>query len=168
LLELGIERDTLDAFQNDLRELADVYRDSKPFQTVISNPGVSVDERHAIVRSIAERAGWSAMFRNFAMLLLDNDRFGHVVDIAEELDRLVDEHHGIVRASVTTAQELKDSQVAVIKGAIAKMTGKNVELTSEVDPAIIGGAVTRVGTTVYDGSVRTQLETMRETVLHEI
>ena len=82
--------------------------------------------------------------------------------------QLVDQHAGNVRAHVTTAKPLKDSQVAVIKSAIAQMTGKNVLLETAVDADIVGGVVTRIGNTMYDGSVRTQLETIRDSILEEV
>lgn len=168
LLELGVEKGNYALLQKQLRELAGLYEGSPELRAILTNPSVSVAERRKVVETIAARSMWNPFVKNFALLLLDNDRFDHVTGIADELDQLVDTHAGNVRAQVTTAQPLKDSQVAVIKGAIAKLTGKNVLLETSVDPEILGGVVTRVGNTLYDGSVRTQLETLRESILKEV
>lgn len=167
LLDIGVEHSNYALLQKQVRELADIYTQSTDLRSIVSNPGVAMTERRAVVDAIARRAMWNPFVRNFAMLLLDNDRFAHVDGIADELDDLVDDHAGNIRASVTTATPLKDSQVAVIRGAIARMTGKNVLLETDIDPEILGGVVTRVGGTLYDGSLRTQLSTIRDSVLSE-
>jgi F-type H+-transporting ATPase subunit delta len=151
-----------------LRELADIYTQSPQLRAIVKNPSVGVDERRAVLEKIAKRSGWTPFIRNLAFLLLDNDRFDYVDGIAAEFEEMLDAHAGNVRAYVTTAQPLKDSQIATIKGAIARLTGKNVLLETDVDPEILGGVVTRIGSTLYDGSVRTQLETIRESILDEV
>jgi F-type H+-transporting ATPase subunit delta len=167
-LEIGIENSNHALLHKQVHEVAKVYESSAAFRAIVTNPSVTVDERRKVVDQIAQRSGWNPMIRNFSLLLLDNDRFDHIEGIAAELDDFVDVHSGNVRAHVTTASALKDSQVATIKGAIAKLTGKNVLLETSVDPAIMGGVVTRVGSTLYDGSVRTQLDTLRESILDEV
>lgn len=168
LLELGNEQNNYALLQKQTRELADVWQSSSDLRSIVTNPSVRIDERRKVIAGIAAKAGWHTLLKNFSLLLLDNGRFDHVVDIANELDTLVDEQAGNVRAEVTTAQQLKDSQVATIKGAIAKLTGKNVLLETRVDPEILGGVVTRVGGTLYDGSVRTQLDMIRDSILDEV
>jgi len=168
LLELGVEKGNFAVLQTQLRELAQVYEQSPELRAILTNPSVSIAERRRVVDAIAQKSAWVPFIRNFALLLLDNNRFDHVDGIADELDDLIDQHAGNVRAHVTTAKPLKDSQVAVITGAIAKLTGKTVLLETSVDPDILGGVVTRVGNTLYDGSVRTQLETLRESILKEV
>lgn len=168
LLDIGIANSNYALVQSQVRELADIYAASAPLRAVVANPSVGRDERSNVVEEIARRAGFHPMVRNFTLLLLDNDRFSHIGGIADELDEMVDVHAGNVRAHVTTALELKDSQIAMIKGAIAKLTGKNVLLETAVDPDLVGGVVTRVGSTLYDGSVRTQLESIRHSILEEV
>lgn len=168
LLDLGVEKGNSATLKKQLRELADVYTSSKELRAIISNPSVRVDERRAVLSKIASQSNWTAFITNLSFILLDNDRFDHVEGIADAFDAMLDQHAGNVRAEVTTAQPMKDSQVATIKGAIAKLTGKNVLLETRVDPEILGGVVTRIGSTVYDGSVSTQLETIRESILDEV
>lgn len=168
LFDLGREKNKLPVLQRQLRDLAEAYDKSPELRAILLNPGVSIAERRRVVETIAQKAMFDPFMKNFALLLLDNDRFDHVAGIADAFDSLVDVSSGNVRAQVTTAQPLKDSQVAVIKGALTKLTGKNVLLETDVDPELLGGVVTRVGNTLYDGSVRTQLETIKESILKEV
>lgn len=164
-LELGIEHGKHREFQTQLRELATSYRDSEAFRALVHNPSFQVTERRETLKAIGKKAGWDPLMVNLTLLLLDKHRMDCVEGISEFYDDFVDQHEGILRARVSSAAPLKDSQVASIKGAIAKMTGKDVVLETDVDEDLIGGIVTRIGDTVYDGSVRKQLSTLRDAIL---
>ncbi|MEZ4460573.1 MAG: ATP synthase F1 subunit delta [bacterium] len=167
-LEIGIERGNYKTLQGQLRELADVYEQSAEFRAIVANPGVSVDERRAVIRAIAQKQGWDVMTTNLTLLLVDKDRIKDIADIANQLDKQVDLHDGNVRATVTTATSLDAAQVESIKAALVSMTGKKVILKTEVDAALIGGATTRIGDMVLDGSLRTQLSSLRQSILEEV
>lgn len=167
-LDIGIELANHKALQGQLRDLANVFQKSTEFRAVVSNPSIRIEERRATLRAIGQKAGWNSMMVNLALLLVDKDRMKYVGDIADELDRLVDLHDGNVRATVTTATKLELAQIERIKSALVAMTGKQVILTTEVDPLLIGGVTTRIGDKVLDGSVRTQLNTLRQTILEEV
>ena len=167
-LDIGIETSNHRALQGQLRDLATAFQKSADFRTVVSNPSIRIDERRATIRAIGQGAGWNPMMVNLALLLVDKDRMKYVGDIADELDRLVDLHDGNVRATVTTATKLEQTQIESIKAALIAMTGKQVILSTEVDPLLIGGVMTRIGDKVLDGSVRTQLNTLRQTILEEV
>lgn len=168
LLEVGVSHNKLERLQKDVAELASLYEGSDDLRAIISNPSVGTEERRKVIDTIAQKAGWDPFTRNFSLILVDNERFSAVSAISEELGKLVDTHLGNVRAAVTSARPLKDSQIANVKGAIAKLTGKNVLLETEVDPTILGGLITKIGTTVYDGSVATQIATLKESILREV
>lgn len=167
-LDIGIQRGNLKTLQLQLRDLATVYEKSTEFRAIVGNPSVRIDERRTIMRAIAQKAGWDAMMLNLSLLLIDKDRIMLVGDIADAFDRLVDVHEGNVRATVTTANRLDFAQTERIKQAIATMTGKKVILTTAVEPELIGGVVTRIGDTILDGSVRTQLNNLRQSILEEV
>ncbi len=167
-LELGVANGSYSTLQKQLREFADAFGESRDLQNVVLNPGVRVDERRNIVRAIGQKQGWDTMMLNLTLLLIDKDRIALVQDIADVFDAMVDEHDGNVRATVTSARSLNPTQVGEIKTAIAKMTGKNVLLETSVDEALLGGVVTRVGGKVFDGSVRTQLQTLKDSILQDV
>lgn len=168
LLEVGIDRGNAEQLLGQLKEYADVYEASTELSNVLSNPGVSLEERRDLVRAIGAKAGWNPFIINFGLLLLDNDRVRFLPGIAKEMSAMYDEHVGNVRARVTSARDLPAGKIEDIKKAIADMTGKNVLLETEVDNSLIGGVVTRVGSVVYDGSVRNQLNNLRESILEEV
>lgn len=168
LLEVGIAHKKLDLIQTQVNDLSAVFEASIELRNVISNPVVRVAERHAIVNAVADKKGWDVFVKNFALILVDNKRFAAVPDIAYALNDLIDAHRGDLRATVTTARPLKDSQAATVQGALAKMTGKNIILETKIDEALIGGIVTRIGNKVYDGSVRTKLASLKESILKDV
>lgn len=168
LLELGIEYKNLDKLNEQLSALGRAYSANADLSSVLLNPSIKLEERRSIVRAIAAKYTLEPLLINFALLLMDKDRFRQIPAIAEEFARLVDEQKGNIRADVTSASQLSPIQQNELKKALAAMTGKNVLLETAVDPSLIGGAVTRVGDVVYDGSVRTQLQKMREAILKEV
>jgi F-type H+-transporting ATPase subunit delta len=105
--------------------------------------------------------------RNFVMLLLDKGRIATLPDIARAHRTLVDEQAGRVRATVTSARPLDPVLETRLKAALERQSGKTVILEKREDPAIVGGLVTQLGDIVYDGSVRTQLQQLREELLSE-
>jgi F-type H+-transporting ATPase subunit delta len=168
LLEIGVEQKNYEKLREQLDELAAIYKESKPFRTALLNPSIGLDERRKVIRAIADKRGFDRMVINFALLLLDNDRFRIVPTIAREFGRVVDQKAGNVRAQITSAVELDATQKKNIETTLGQMTGKNVLLETKVDEALLGGAVTRIGSMVYDGSVRSQIERLRESILAEV
>lgn len=168
LLDIGVEQNNYEKLREQVDELAAIYEQSKPFRTALLNPSIGLDERRKIIRAIAQKRGWNPMITNFALLLLDNDRFRIVPTIARVFGKLVDETSGNVRARVTSAVELDATQKNNIRAALGEITGKNVLLETDVDESLLGGAVTRIGSMVYDGSVKSQIERLRESILAEV
>lgn len=168
LLEIGVEQNNYEKLRDQLDEVASLYKQSKPFRTALLNPSIELDERRKVIRAIAEQRGWGPMVINFALLLLDNDRFRIAPTIAREFGKLVDQKAGNVRAQVTSAVELDATQKKNIEATLGQITGKNVLLETKVDEALLGGAVTRIGSMVYDGSVRSQIERLRASILAEV
>ena len=168
LLNIGVEQNNYEKLRDQVDELAEVYQQSKPFRTALLNPSIQLEERRRIIRAIAQKRGWDQMVLNFALLLLDNDRFRVVPTIARVFGKLVDQKAGNVRARVTSATDLDEAQKQNIQKALGEITGKNVLLETEVDASLLGGAVTRIGSMVYDGSVKSQIERLRESILAEV
>lgn len=168
MLDIGIEQENYDELRDQLDELAELYQQSKPFRTALLNPSISLEERRSVVRAIAQKRDWNPMVVNFALLLLDNDRFRVMPAIATVFGRMVDAKSGNVRARVTSAVELDAAQKQKIQSALGEITGKNVLLETDTDASLLGGAVTRIGSMVYDGSVRSQIDRLRESILAEV
>jgi F-type H+-transporting ATPase subunit delta len=167
LLDLGVQQQTFDAFAKELDRVADAFRSVPDLRNALINPVFSVDKRRLVLDDVARRLAVSKVVRNFVMLLLDKGRISALPDIARVYRTLVDEHAQRVRATVTSARPLDPVLETRLKAALEKQSGKTVILEKKEDPSIVGGLVTQLGDTVYDGSVRTQLQQLREQLLSE-
>ncbi len=165
LLDIGIAKGTYEQLGKDMDEQAALYSGSRDLQEALTNPVFPMSRRRAVLEAVLERGAVSPITRNFVLLLLDRERIPYLPAIARELRAMVDERAGRVRAVVTSAAPLTAENLASIQAALEKVSGKKVLLEKKEDPALLGGVVAKVGDVVYDGSVRTQLEMMRERFL---
>ena len=162
LLELGEETGTTSRLLENLADFLKAYEESADLRKVLNNPSVSVAERKALIKALAQKMGLNALVSNFLQLLMDKDRSSALPSIFSAYQSLADQKAGHVRAQVVSASPLEAAQVAQIKASLSKMTGKQVIVETGVDEALIGGVVTRIGGKVYDGSLRTQLDLLRQ------
>jgi F-type H+-transporting ATPase subunit delta len=167
LLEIGVQQQTYDALGKELDRAADTLRSSPELRVALENPVFSLEKRKLIMDELSRRLALSKTVRNFIMLLLDKGRIAALPDIARVHRTLIDEHAGRMRATVTSARPLDPLLESRLKTALEKSSGKVVLFDKREDPAILGGLVTQLGDTVYDGSVRTQLQQLREELLSE-
>ncbi len=161
LLELGDEAGTITRIQDELARFVEAYDGSEDLRNVLLNPSISLDERKSLVKTLALKLRLSSLTTNFTLLLLDKGRVDQVPAIGATFQRLADEKAGNVRAEVTSATTLNAMQVAKIKTTLGKLTGKKVIVNASVDETLLGGVVTRVAGKVYDGSLRAQLNAIR-------
>jgi F-type H+-transporting ATPase subunit delta len=165
LLDVGIDKGTHEKLAGEIDDLAAAYSASRDLQEALTNPVFPRTQRRSVLEAVLARVGVSTETKNFSLLLLDRERVQVLPAIARELRIMVDEKVGRVRATVTSARPLPAEQVAQIQATLEKATGKKVALEKAEDPSLIGGVVAKLGDTVYDGSVRSQLERMREQIL---
>jgi F-type H+-transporting ATPase subunit delta len=145
----------------ELRSFAEIVRDSAELRNVLLSPAVSAARKRAVVGRFASTLPLSKLIRNFLFVLIDRRRIGMLDEVIDAFESEIDARLGIVRAQVTTAAPLDDTQRAEMQATLARVAGKQVRADFKVDPALIGGAVARIGSTIYDGSVRGQLDTLR-------
>jgi F-type H+-transporting ATPase subunit delta len=162
LLSLGLEEGRHEKYGEELEAVIEALDESRDAGLILGNPGYSQEHRHAAVNALASAMKLSPMVVNFLQLLVDRQRIGDLPAIARAYRAMVDVEEKRVRATVTAAEPLSKAELDRLREAIAGMTGRTIILDSKTDPAIIGGVVTQVGATMFDGSLRTQLERMRE------
>jgi F-type H+-transporting ATPase subunit delta len=131
-------------------------------QAVMASPAVSKERKRAVIRAIADALGLSRTVVNFLLVLSDRRRWSALHEVIEALDAVLDNHLGFEKAQVKSAYELSDQQRETLTQQLARIAGRNVRLSLSVEPALIGGVTARVGSTVYDGSVRGHLAKMRQ------
>jgi F-type H+-transporting ATPase subunit delta len=134
---------------------------------VLVNPAIPAARKRAVVEQLLAQAGKvSPVLSKLLLLLADRDRLALVPDITSAYEQRLMDHAQVVRAELTTAVALPADRVTSLQQGLATLTGRQVQLETKVNPAIIGGAVARIGSTVYDGSVTTQLQKVKERLVN--
>jgi F-type H+-transporting ATPase subunit delta len=162
LFEVATERDKLDVVREELGQFADALNESRELQTFLFSPYFSTDEKQeGLAKAITDADETTT---NFLAVLLENHRMPVIFRIRREYDRLWEEANKRLPVEITSAVELDPSVAERIGDEIGRQTGRTVELTSSVDPDVIGGIVVRVGNSILDASIRTRLENLRKQV----
>jgi F-type H+-transporting ATPase subunit delta len=141
-----------------LRQVAAMIAASDDLRNALLSPAVSPSRKRAV---IAKLLNVHAKVRNFIYVVIDHRRVHEIPSIVEAFEVLLDEHLGFVRADVASAQPLSQEQKAALEAQLTRMAGKKAKLNFKTDPALVAGVVARVGSKVYDGSVKGQLERLR-------
>jgi F-type H+-transporting ATPase subunit delta len=163
LFEVAKEHDKLDVVREQLGEIADAVAESHDLQVFFFSPYLSTDEKVEGLHRALTDADEAVV--NFVELLIEKHRMPALFRIRREFDALWEEENRLLPVQVTSAIELDESTVRQIGDAIGKQTGRRIELTSQVDPGILGGIVLRVGNSILDASIRNRLEKLRKQVV---
>lgn len=147
-----------------LRRIAGLMKESEQLRRVWENPAVPADQKRRLLDAIAQPEGIERHVRNLVAVLIDHRRIQFLNRITDQLEKELDARLGFAEAQITSARELADTERRSLEGQIAKLTGKKVRARFRLDPSLLGGAVVRVGTTIYDGSVKGQLERIKQTI----
>ena len=164
LLSLGQEDGNYAEYGENLKEFAGLCADNPEFRKVIGNPVFSVDDRKKVLNAVLEKSAFSEYVKNLLRLLLDKNRIGGIEDVPDNYTRLTDEISNIIRADIITARPLKNEAMDKLDAVLAKITSKTVKTNVEEDESLIGGLVVKIGDLVLDGSVRAQLEGLKESL----
>jgi F-type H+-transporting ATPase subunit delta len=146
-----------------LRSLVAAFQDSPDLRQVWESPAIPVEPKHQVLDAIAARIGVTDRpIRNFVAVLIDNNRIALLPEIAKQLDIELNSRSGGIDAKITSARELVPEQRSSLIAQISRLTGKMVSPHYVTDKKLLGGVMVRVGSTIYDGSVRGQLERLRQ------
>jgi F-type H+-transporting ATPase subunit delta len=144
----------------ELQSFAAALAASAELRNALSTPAVPVSRKRAVIGRIAGILGLSAITRNFLFILVDHRRMAALPEIVRSFEVIVDERLGFARAEVASARELKEAQRSAVTAELERLTGKRLRARFALDAALIGGLVARIGSTVYDGSLRGQLRSL--------
>jgi F-type H+-transporting ATPase subunit delta len=157
------ERQDVQQLQKELTGFSALVTGNAPLMRALTHPAIPVAKKRAVVEQLIARVQTiQPQLAKLLLLLAAKDRLVLLPDVAQAFQNRLLDHFKVVRAEVVTAVALPADRVNALKAGLAQATGRQVQLETRVDPGIIGGAITRVGSTVYDGSVTRQLERMRE------
>jgi F-type H+-transporting ATPase subunit delta len=158
------ERADFDRVERELTEFADLVAANDTLHRALTNPAVPAPKKRAVVDQLVARAGLLVPVSKLLLLLAERDRLRLLPELIEGYRNRLLDHLNVVRAQVVTAVPLPADRAEALQANLARATGRKVQLDTRVDEGIVGGAVARLGSTVYDGSITRQLEKMRDTL----
>ena len=161
------EKADLDRIDKDLSEMTEILRENTELMRVVDWANVPDAQRRAVMESVLDKIGVAAPVKKLLVLLTEQRKLVYVNDLAEAYRERLLAHQNVVRAEVTSAAPLSPEKTKALEESLSKVTGKKVELSVSVDPELLGGVVAKIGSTVYDGSVRTQLARMRQELVKQ-
>jgi F-type H+-transporting ATPase subunit delta len=162
-----IGHSTAEAVKAELSSFAQMVSESADLRNFLANPAVARMNKQAVIGKLVEQLQGSKTLRNFLMVLVDNRRAGLLSEISAAFEAELRARLGVAKAEVTSARDLSGAERTELERTLEKLTGKRVEATYGLDPGLIAGAQVRIGSTVYDGSVRQQLNRMRSWLASE-
>src|SRR5579864_918968 len=158
------ERLDADRAMAELRMVADLLAQSVELRRVWENPAIPAEQKHKLLDVIARRDGISRPVRNLVAVVIDHRRVRFLSRIIQQVEKELDARLGLVEAEVFSMRELGDAEKRALEAQLARVTGKKVRARYGQDASLLGGAVVRVGSTFYDGSVKGQLERIKEAI----
>lgn len=167
LAEVALEKGTAEAMRKELAAFVTLFAESQDLRNLLASPAVAREKKQAVLARLVQRMGASGELQNFLFVVVDNRRSGLLPQIQLAFEAYLHERLGLAQAHVVSARELSPKEKMELGKALESVTGMKVEARYELDPELIGGAVVRIGSTIYDGSVREQLNRLRARLASE-
>jgi F-type H+-transporting ATPase subunit delta len=164
LADVATERGEAPLIQEELSAWDTMIESSPLLREVVSNPTVAYEQKRKVLNELIARTRVRETTANFLKVLLQNQRLTELKEINEKLAQILDERSGAIAAHVITARPMAEESKAALQKKLTELTGKKVRFTFATDEELIGGLVARIGSTVYDGSVKNQLHNLEQTL----
>ena len=161
LADVVLQQGAADPARKQLADFEATYKESAELRNFMASPAISREAKHGVIEKLVARIGASHILRNFLFVIVDNQRTHLLPEIAVSFEEVLRQRQGIAEAEVSSAVALNDKQKAALLRNLESVTGKKIQANYSLDPALLGGAVVRIGDTIYDGSVRNQLNRLR-------
>ena len=167
IMKTAPEDEALEKFQADAQIFASILDHSPSIRRFFFKPLIGKNRKLKIFKAVCSKIHFSGQVERFLTVLIENERLDILDDILASLREMKDEKKNIVTVEITTASELDAALKKRLSALFSSITGKNIRISASVDPAIIGGIVTKVGSSIYDGTIKAQLSRMKEEILGE-
>ncbi len=161
LADIAVAQGAAEPVQKQLNDFGAAYADSAELRNFLSSPAATREAKHGVIEKITARMGASKILRNFLFIIADRQRMHALPEIIAAFREVIRQRQGIAEAEISSAVELSATQKTEFKKTLERLTGKRVEPKYSLDPALLGGAVVRIGDTIYDGSLRNRLNDLR-------
>lgn len=162
LADVAVERHSGDAIWRDLNAFVDLYNQSGDLRNALESPVVDSETKHKVIAEICAKMGANDAVRNFIYLIVDNGRIHLFHELLPAFRAELNDRLGIAAVEITSAHPLSDGDKKQLVSVLEKRTGKKIDARFAEDASLVGGAIVKVGSTIYDGSVREQLNRLRE------
>jgi F-type H+-transporting ATPase subunit delta len=166
LADIVLKTGETETIKTELKTWENLMTENAELQNAFRNPAITQLTKEKVLESLLEKTKPSKTSANFLRVLLRNSRLTELGEINTRFDSVLEERSGAVSAKITSARQLSESEKTELKANLEKMTGKRVTLNFDINEKLIGGVVTRIGSTVYDSSVKTQLEQLKEQLVN--
>jgi F-type H+-transporting ATPase subunit delta len=164
LADVVIARGEAREVQEELSAWEQMMHSNGQLMEVFRNPTVPYEQKQKVLTTLIARTRVRPMTANFLQVLLRNQRLAELSEVNKRFAKVLDERAGVVSAEVSTARPVPPATQEALRDKLTKLTGKQVRLSFHTDEELIGGMVTRIGSTIYDGSVRSQLQRVKESL----
>jgi F-type H+-transporting ATPase subunit delta len=154
------------AAEQQLDDFSGTLAGSRELQEVLMNPSIANEQKLKVLDAIAGRIGMFPQVRNFIAVIMDHQRLDELDEILTEYHAVADDQTGLTEAEITSARPLNDEDRAELEVQVAKLAGGRIRTTYFQDASLLGGAVVHIGSTVYDGSIRTQLQQLKQKLVN--
>ena len=162
LADVAVERKNSETIKQNLAAFVEAFSSVADLRNALQSPALNAEVKRKVIAELAGKMGLDVAVRNFIYLVVDHRRTEILPEMEEAFLAEMNERLGIVDAEVTSAHELNDDEKRQLRTVLEQRTGKKVEARFQIDGALLGGAIVRLGSTIYDGSVRDQLKRLRE------
>jgi F-type H+-transporting ATPase subunit delta len=162
LADVAVERKNSETIKQNLAAFVEAFSSVADLRNALQSPALNAEVKRKVIAELAGKIGLDVAVRNFIYLVVDHRRTEILPEMEEAFLAEMNERLGIVDAEVTSAHELNDDEKRQLRTVLEQRTGKKVEARFQIDGALLGGAIVRLGSTIYDGSVRDQLKRLRE------
>ena len=161
LADVVLEQGAAEPSRKQLEDFRAAYAESAELRNFLGSPAITRDAKHGVIEKLAARLGVSKIIQNFLFVMADNQRIHLLPEITDTFELVLRQRQGVAEADVTSAAELNDGQKMALVQTLERLSGKKIQAKYSLEPELLGGAVVRIGDTIYDGSVRNRLNQLR-------
>jgi F-type H+-transporting ATPase subunit delta len=167
LADIALAQGAVEPVLKQLGEIGAAYQDSAELRTFLASPAVEIEDKRTVIEKLTARLGTSKILRNLLLVITNNRRTQLIPDIIANFQQVIRQRQNVAAAEITSVVELSAEQKKELAATLERLTGKKIEPNYSLDSGLLGGAMVRIGDTIYDGSLRSRLNQMRELLAAE-
>jgi F-type H+-transporting ATPase subunit delta len=161
LADIALEQGAAEPARKQLADFCAAFTESVELRTFLASPAITHQAKHGVIEKLVARLGGTKIIRNFLFVVVDNQRANLLPNIVESFEQVLRQRQGVVEAAIVSAVALSEAQKTSLLRTLERLTGRKILPKYSLEPALLGGAVVRIGDTIYDGSLRNQLNLLR-------